>query len=190
MHRADVDDAAATQFDHLLGRDLRAEEGALEIYRHYPFILILGGVEDRGAGFDPCVVHHDVDPTELAHSLVDEHLQVGELADIGFDANRLITDLLTSRSSASGRLWMANIVDDEIGMLPGEFENNCPAYPAVTTLPPVTISTLPFNDIVDPLRCYPETPSVAGNHRLTPIHRAAPLPWVRGPRRPRLWEPE
>jgi len=135
MHRADVDDAAAaTLLDHLFGRDLRAKESALEIDRHYLFILILSGVEDRAAGFDPGVVHHDVQPTEPAHRLVDEHLKVGDLADIGFHANRLITELADLLLERRSGLWVTYIVDDDIGMQPGQFENNRLAYPAVATV--------------------------------------------------------
>ena len=48
---------------------------------------------------------HDVHSAELAHRPVDEHLQVGELAHIGFDTDRLIAelaDLLLERLGASG----------------------------------------------------------------------------------------
>src|SRR5215831_15142518 len=49
VHRGDVDDTtAATLFDHLLGGNLCAEEGALEVDRHHSLVLILGRVEDRG----------------------------------------------------------------------------------------------------------------------------------------------
>jgi len=135
MHRSNIDNsAAATLFDHLLGGDLRAEKGTFEIYRHYLVVLIFGGVEDRGARLDPGVVHHDVYPAELAHRRpVDEHLQVGELAHIGLDTDRLIaqpTDLLLE---CLGRLRMAHIVDDDIGVLPGKFENNRLGYPTVTS---------------------------------------------------------
>jgi hypothetical protein len=125
MSRGDVDDAAAAALlDHLLGGNLRAEEGALEIDRHYLFVLILGRVEDRSARLDPGVVDHNVHPAKLAHRPVDEHPQVGELADIGFDPNRLITELSDLLLERVDRFRMAYIVDDDAGVPPGEFENN------------------------------------------------------------------
>src|SRR5262249_61629310 len=94
VHRGNVDDAAAIALlDHLLGCELRAEEGALEIDRQHLVILILSGVEDRSSRFYASVVHHDVQPTELAYRRIDEFLQVGELAYVGIDANRLLTEL-------------------------------------------------------------------------------------------------
>src|SRR5215471_5430218 len=132
VHRGNVDNAAAASLlDHLPGHNLRAEKGALEIDGHYPVVLVLSGVEDRAAGFDTGVVHHDVDPTERAHCFVDQHLQIRELAHIGFDANRLnaeLADLLLERLS---RLRMTHIVNHDIGVLPGEFENDRLAYPTV-----------------------------------------------------------
>jgi hypothetical protein len=109
------------------------KKGALEIDRHYPFILIFGCVEDRGARLDPGVVDHDVHPAELAHGPVDEHLQVGELAHIGFDADRLIAELADLLLERLGRLGMADIVNDDIGVQPREFENNRLADPAIAT---------------------------------------------------------
>ena len=123
--------AAASLLDHLPSHNLRAETGALEIDGHYPVVLVLSGVEDRAAGFDTGVVHHDVDPTEHAHCFVDQHLQIRELAHIGFDANRLTAELADLLLECLSRLGMTHIVDDNIGMLPGEFENDGFPYPTV-----------------------------------------------------------
>src|SRR6516164_556243 len=132
MHRGDVDyAAAATLLDHLLGRDLRAEEGALEVDRHDPVILVFGGVEDRRARFDAGIVHHDVELTERAHSLVDKHLQIGETARVGFDANRPITESGDLLFECLGRLRMAHIIDNDFGTQPSEFENYRLADPTV-----------------------------------------------------------
>src|ERR1700719_4162483 len=132
VYRADVDNAAATSLlDHLLGRDLGAEKSTFEVDRHDLVILIFGGVEDRGAGFHPGVVHHDVDPTEPAHRLVNERLQVGDFADIGFDANRLITELADLLLQGFGCLRAAYIVDDDVRMQSSKFENDRLADAAV-----------------------------------------------------------
>ena len=120
MSRGDVDDAAAAALlDHLLGGNLRAEEGALEIDRHYLFVLILGRVEDRGARFDASVVHHDIHTAEPAHRRVDKFLQIGEFAHVGIDANRLLTELGDLLLERFGRLGMSHIIDDDAGILPG-----------------------------------------------------------------------
>jgi hypothetical protein len=120
VHRSDIDDpAAATLLDHLPSRDLRAEEGALQIDRHDPVILLLGGVENAAASLYAGIVDHDVDPAERRDRLIDKHLQVGNPTRIGLDADRPVTqsgDLLLERVS---RLRMAHIVDDNIGPQPG-----------------------------------------------------------------------
>ena len=132
MDRSYVNNAAATAlFDHLLGRDLRAEKSALEIYGHHLFVLIFGGVEDRSARFNPGVVHHDVQSSEPAYCRVDEHLQVGEIADVGFHTNRLITELADLLLECLGRLGMSNIVDYDFGLQPREFQRDRLTDPAV-----------------------------------------------------------
>jgi hypothetical protein len=89
MHGTDVDDATpAALLDHLLGRELRAEEGTLEIDCQHLVVLILRGVDDRCARFDAGVLYHDVQPAEPAYRRSDELLQVGELAHIRIDADR------------------------------------------------------------------------------------------------------
>jgi hypothetical protein len=96
-------------------------------------VLIFGGVEDRGTRFDASVVHHDIHRAEPAHRRVDELLQVGELAHIGFDSGGLITefgDLLLKRL---GRLGMNYIIDDDARSQPGQFQNNRLTDPAVPT---------------------------------------------------------
>ena len=82
-------------------------------------------------GFPPRRCCHNVEPAERAHRLVDEHLLVGEVARVGLYANRLITELADLPLERVSRLRITHIVDDEIGTLPGEFENNRLADPAV-----------------------------------------------------------
>src|SRR6266568_2031488 len=53
VDRADVDDPPAGALgDHLLGGELRAEEGALEIDRQDLVVLVFGGLEHRSARLD------------------------------------------------------------------------------------------------------------------------------------------
>ena len=61
MHRRNVDDApAATLFYHLLGGQLGAEEGALQIDCHDLVILLLGRIQHRRTRLDPGIVDHYV----------------------------------------------------------------------------------------------------------------------------------
>ena len=113
-----------TLLDHLPGGDLGAEKGALEIDRHHPVILVLGGVEHRSTSLDAGVVYHDVDAAEPANGRVDKLLQVGELADVGLDADRLVAESGDLLLEHRGRLRSNDIVDDDTGALPREFENN------------------------------------------------------------------
>nr|WP_244500721.1 hypothetical protein [Methyloceanibacter marginalis] len=88
-----VDDPAAfALLDHLLGRELRAEKGALEINVHHGVVLIFRGVENRGARLDAGIVHHHVQMAELADRRIDQLLEVGELAHIGVDADALVAE--------------------------------------------------------------------------------------------------
>ena len=122
---------AAALLDHLAGRDLRAEERALEIDVHHLVVLGLGRVEHGRARLDAGIVHHDIDPAEPAHRRVDELLQIGGLAHIGVDADGLIAELGDLLLERGGRLRMGHIVDDDVGTLPGEFENDRLTDPAV-----------------------------------------------------------
>src|SRR5215469_4472504 len=134
VHRGDVDNmTAATLLDHLLGRNLRAEEGALQVDGQNLLVLSLSGLKHRGAGFDASIVHHDVDAAEPADCGVDESLQIRGLAHIGVDSDGLIAELdelLLERISGFG---MNDIVNDDSCSLPGEFENNGFADPAVAS---------------------------------------------------------
>ena len=132
VHRCDVDDAtAAALLDHLAGGDLRAEERALEIDAHHLVVLGLGGVEHRRAGFDTGVVDHDIEPAEPLHCRVHELLQIGGLADVGVDADGLITQLGDLLFERRRRLRMSHVVDDDRGALPRQFENDRLTDPAV-----------------------------------------------------------
>ena len=68
---------------------------------------------------------------EPAHRRVDEPLQVGELADIGIDADGLVAELGDLLLERLGRLRMKQIVNNDAGTLPGQFENDRLTDPAV-----------------------------------------------------------
>ena len=123
--------AAAALGDHLLGRDLRAEEGALQVDRHHLLVLRLGGVEDRRAGLDAGVVDHHVEPAERLDRLVDEPLQVLDLADVGLHADGLVAELRDLAFEVLGRLLVGDVVDDDVGALAGEGEGDGLADAAV-----------------------------------------------------------
>ena len=118
MHRRDIHDPAATALlDHLLRGELRAEEGALEIDLEHLFVLLLGGVQDGRARFDAGVVDQNVEPAECFHGRGDQLSQVVDLADIGFDAHRLIAERRDLFHQRVGRFGMGDIVDDDVGAL-------------------------------------------------------------------------
>src|SRR5215831_17293842 len=134
MHRGDVDNAAtAALLDHLLGRNLRAEEGALQVDGQYLLVLSLSGFKYRGAGFDASIIHHDIDAAEPADCGVDESLQIRGPAHIGVDADRLIAELGDLLLERVGRFGMNHVVDDDTRSLPSEFENDGFADPAVAS---------------------------------------------------------
>ena len=133
MHRRDVDDpAAAALRDHLLRRELRAEERALQVDVEDLLVLLLGGVEDAGARLDTGVVHHDVDPPEPPERAVDQLLQVGDLAHVGLDAERAVAerdDL--ALEILGGLVRVRDVVDDDVGALGRERERDRLADAAV-----------------------------------------------------------
>ena len=61
------------------------KKALLRLIVEHPVVLLLGGVQHRGAGLDAGVVDHDVDAAEPGHRRVDQGLEVGHLADIGVD---------------------------------------------------------------------------------------------------------
>ncbi len=64
--------AAAALGDHLLRRELGAEERALQVDRQHLLVLRLGRVEHRRARLDAGVVDHDVEAAERLDRRVDE----------------------------------------------------------------------------------------------------------------------
>ena len=134
VHRRDVDDrAAATLGDHLLRRELRAEERALQVDLQHLLVLRLGRVEDRRARLDARVVHHDVEPTERLHALADQHLQVLDLADVGLDADRLVAQLRDLLLERIGRGRIGDVVDADVRPLLRQGEGDALADTAVAT---------------------------------------------------------
>ena len=124
MHGSDIDDtAAAALLDHLLGSDLGAEERALKVDRHHLIVLGLRGIEHRGTRFDASIVDHDIEPAEPAYGDVNQLLQVGKLAHVGFQADRLAAELDDLVIERLGRLRMKQVIDDDARALPRQFEN-------------------------------------------------------------------
>ena len=80
-------------------------------------VLLLGRVEHRGAGLDAGVVDHDVEPAERLDGRVDEPLQVGDLADVGLDADGLVAEGVAPSLELFGRLGVGDVVDDDVGAL-------------------------------------------------------------------------
>ena len=64
---------------------------------------------------------------------VDQALEVRDLADVGFDADRLVTQRCHLRLERLGRLRVAHIVDDDVGTLASEREHDPLPDAAVST---------------------------------------------------------
>ena len=132
VHRRDVDDPPAVALlDHLLGGELRAEEGALEVHVQHELVLVLGRVEDRRTRLDARVVDHHVEPAERLDRLVDHLLQVRDLADVGVDADRLVAERGDALLELLGRLLVRDVVDADVRTLFGEREHDRLADPRV-----------------------------------------------------------
>jgi hypothetical protein len=68
---------------------------------------------------------------EPLHRRIDELLEVGTLAHVGRDADGLATELADLPREHLGRLRMDHVVDDDAGLLPGQFKNDRLTDPAV-----------------------------------------------------------
>jgi hypothetical protein len=129
---ADVDDApAAALGDHLLGGELRAEEGALEVDRQHLLVLVLRGVEHRGPRLHAGVVDHHVETAEVLDRPVDQPLEVGDLAHVGLDTGRLVAERLDLVLELFSGVLLRHVVDDDVGLAPGERQRDRLADPAV-----------------------------------------------------------
>ena len=94
-------------------------------------VLLLGGVEHRGAGLDAGVVHHDVQPPERLHGGVDQPLKVGDLADVGVDTDGSIAQGDDSPFEFLGRIRVRHVVNRDVGALLGQLEHDRLSDPAV-----------------------------------------------------------
>ena len=134
VHRRDVDDpAAAALLDHLFGRNLGPEKGALQIDIQHLLVLLFGGLEHGGTRFNSGVVHHDVQPPKRFHGGGYKPLQVRDFADIRFHPNGFIAKQRHLPFDRVGRLRMGDIVDCDVRSLPGQFEHNRLTDSAVAT---------------------------------------------------------
>ncbi len=91
----------------------------------------LGRVEHGGARFDAGVVDHDVEPAECADRRIDHFLEFGELAHVSFDAGALTAEFRDLLLQLLGRLRMHHVVNDDVGPLAREFQDDRLANPAV-----------------------------------------------------------
>ena len=134
VHRSDVDDSpAAALLDHLFGRKLGSEEGALQIDLKHLLVLLFGRFEHGCASLDAGVVHHDVQPAKRFHGCGDQPFQVRHLAHVRLYANGLIAEQRDLFFELLGRFRMGDVVDHDVRALPGQFEHNGLADTAVTT---------------------------------------------------------
>jgi hypothetical protein len=125
VDRRDVDDVPSAALpDHLAGRQLGAEESALQVDPKHGVVLLLGGVEQRGTGLDAGIVHHDVQAAERLHGGVDEALKVGDLADIGVDPDGSIPERDDSPFEFLGRISVRDVVDCDVGALFRQLEHD------------------------------------------------------------------
>jgi len=79
----------------------------------------------------PALLTNDVEPAELVDCRGDELLEIGELAHVGLDADRTAAELADALLQRVGRFRMRHVVDDDAGLLPGEFQGDRLPDPAV-----------------------------------------------------------
>jgi len=118
---------------NLLSGKLRAKEGALQVDLENLVVLFFRGIQDRRTGLDAGVVHHDVEPPELAHRCRDQFFQVCDFADICFDSDGLTSKCIDLLFDRGGCLRMSDKVDDNLGALSGQLEDHRFANAAVAS---------------------------------------------------------
>ena len=116
-----------------LAAELSAVEGALQVDRQHPVVLLFGRVEDRGPGLDAGVVDHDVNPAELLDGGVDQALEVIHLADVGLDADRPFAQCHDLSFEILRGLLVRHVVDDDVGAGGGETEHHSLSDATVST---------------------------------------------------------
>jgi hypothetical protein len=132
VHGGDVEDQAAAALGEKLFRgQLGAEERALQVDVEHPLVLVLGRVEDRGAGLDAGVVDHDVEPAEGVDRGLHQLLQIGRLADVGLHPDGVPADGLDPGDELRRLLGMDDVVDDDVGSFRGRCQHHRFADPAV-----------------------------------------------------------
>ena len=117
--------------DHLLRGDLRAEKRALEVDRQHLVVLVLRGIQHRGAGLDAGIVHHDVEAAEFRYRGLHQPLDFLDAADVGLHADGDAAQRCDFALELLGRLGMDHVVDDDIGAGLGQAECDRLADPAV-----------------------------------------------------------
>ena len=119
VHRGDVDDpAAAALGDHLLGRELGAEERALQVDRRSPSRTAprwCRGPTVR-VSTPALLTMMSSRPNALTAASI-ERLQVGHLADVGLDADGLVAERGDLLLELLGGLRVGDVVDDDVGAL-------------------------------------------------------------------------
>ena len=95
--------------------DLAQEEGPLDVDAHALLVVRLGGVLERLVGQDPRVGDQDVDAAEPVDGLLDEALDVRQLAGIAFDRQHLV--LAQLRHDGLGRGAVRAVGQDHVGAL-------------------------------------------------------------------------
>ena len=118
--------------DHLLRRELDAEERALEVDGDDEVELALGRLEDRRPRLHPGVVDHDVEPAEGRHGPVDERLDVGHARHVGPDRPGPCPPAASiAFTVASAAVRVLVVVDRDRRALARELQRDRVADPAV-----------------------------------------------------------
>ena len=85
---------------------------------------------------------------KLLDRRVDEHLQVGDLADVGLHPDGLVAQRRDLLLEVLGGRLVGDVVDHDVGPGAGQSQNDGLADPE---LPPVTMATFPLSVITSPL---------------------------------------
>src|SRR5947209_5875655 len=100
INRGEIDDfATMTSLNHLSGRGLSAEEGALQVNVHDLVPQCFGDLQGRREGINAGIVNQNIQPAQSLHSRLNHFGDTGNIASVSINPSSFTTsaaDLLNS----------------------------------------------------------------------------------------------
>src|SRR6516164_1910747 len=126
VERADVDDPTVALRRHDRDNRRGAVKTPVEIRLDHPVPLLVGHPGKQGVAGDPCVVHQDVEVSELLGDILDHRPGFLGIADVRLVDDGSSTQFFDFFSQLLCLGFTARIIDRDLGALAGEFDCDGP----------------------------------------------------------------